>query len=409
MTQHVSPEELAAAVSAEFKTAYADLSKKTEDQAQVLDEIKRKSAAKEDVTDLTNRLSGITDEVKNLAKLADEMDKKMSRPGGSREEQKSFGQRIMESEEFKSFQANGGGRMQLSQKAILTADVTVPTSTTYWGVPKEQMGVVIEPRKPLTMRDLIPVGRTNSNAIEFPQWVRGDMSAAPVAEGALKPESAITVPTLATVPIRTIAHWVQQSKQLMDDSPAFQTILDQEMRRGVAEAEDDQILNGDGTGQNLTGLLPNATAFNQSAAANGIPGGTGASMVDVIRWAKLSAAKKFYPADAIVLNPEDWAKIELLKDTQDAYLFSAFASGTEPRLWGLRVVENWSIPAGKFLVGGFSTGARIWDREQSNVVISTEDRDNFVKNMITIRAEERIALTVTRPDAFVYGDYTITT
>tara|TARA_Y100000310_G_scaffold336747_1_gene422156 strand:- start:473 stop:1702 length:1230 start_codon:yes stop_codon:yes gene_type:complete len=408
MTQHVSPEELAAAVSAEFKTAYADLSKKTEDQAQVLDEIKRKSAAKEDVTDLTNRLSGITDEVKNLAKLADEMDKKMSRPGGSREEQKSFGQRIMESDEFKSFHANGGGRMQLSQKAILTADVTVPTSTTYWGVPKEQMGVVIEPRKPLTMRDLIPVGRTNSNAIEFPQWVRGDMAADVVAEGALKPESAITVPTLATVPIRTIAHWVQQSKQLMDDSPAFQTILDQEMRRGVAEAEDDQILNGDGTGQNLTGLLPNATAFNQSAAANGIPSGTGASMVDVIRWAKLSAAKKFYPADAIVLNPEDWAKIELLKDTQDAYLFSAFASGAEPRLWGLRVVENWSIPAGKFLVGGFSTGARIWDREQSNVVISTEDRDNFVKNMITIRAEERIALTVTRPDAFVYGDYTIT-
>ena len=82
--------------------------------------------------------------------------------------------------------------------------------------------------------------------------------------------------------------------------------------------------------------------------------------------------------------------------------------GTEPRLWGLRVRENWSMPAGKFLVGGFSTGARIWDREQANVVISTEDRDNFVKNMLTIRAEERIALAITRPDAFVYGDFTIT-
>ena len=408
MTQHVDPKELADQISAEFKSAYEGLNKKTEDQAQIIDEIKRKAAAKEDITDLTNRLTGISEEVKNLAKLADDMDKKMSRPGGGATEHKTFGQRIMESAEFKSFVEQGGGRMQLAQKAILTADVVVPNSTTYWGVPKEQMPLIIEPRRPLTMRDLIPVGRTNSNAIEFPQWVRGDMNAAPVAEGALKPESDITVPTLATVPVRTIAHWVQQSKQLMDDSPAFQTILDQEMRRGLAEAEDDQILNGDGTGQNLTGLLPNATAFTQSAAANGIPGGTSATAVDVIRWAKLAAAKKFYPADAIVLHPEDWARIELLKDTQDAYLFSAFASGTEPRLWGLRVMENWSIPEGKFLVGGFSTGARIWDREQANVVISTEDRDNFVKNMITIRAEERIALTITRPDAFVYGDFTIT-
>ena len=409
MTQHVDPKDLADAVSAEFKSHYEALNKKSEDQAQIIAEMKTKAANKEDLTDITGRLEGVSEEVKSLAKLADEMDKKMSRPGGAGEpERKSFGQKILESDEYKSFIEQGGGRMSLAQKAILTADVTVPNSTTYWGVPKEQAPMVIEPRKPLQMRDLIPVGRTNSNAIEFPQWTRGDMAAAPVAEGAPKPESAITVPTLATVNIRTIAHWVQQSKQLMDDSPAFQTILDQEMRRGLAEEEDDQILLGDGLGQNLTGLLPNATTFDQSAATKGIPAGTGATSVDVIRWAKLAAAKKYYPADAIVLNPEDWAKIELMKDGDNAYLFSAFASGTTPRLWGLRVIENWSIPAGEFLVGGFSTGARIWDREQGNVVISTEDRDNFVKNMITIRAEERIALSIYRPDAFVHGSFTVT-
>ena len=408
MTQHVDPKELADAVSAEFKSAYEQLNKKTEDQAQIIDELKRKAANKEDLTDITTRLSGMNDEVKKLAEMAEDMDKKMSRPGGARPEQKTFGQQIMDSDEFKSFQANGGGRMSLARKAILTADIEVPNSTTYWGVPKEQMAMVIEPRKPLQMRDLIPVGRTSSNAIEFPQWTRGEMNAQMVAEAALKPESTITVPTLATVPVRTIAHWVQQSKQLMDDSPAFQTILDQEMRRGLAEKEDEQILLGDGTGQNLTGLLPNAPDFDQSAATNGIPFGTSATPVDVIRWAKLKASQKYYPADTVVLNPADWAKIELLKDADNAYLFSAFASGTAPRLWGLRIVENWSIPEGEFLVGGFSTGARIWDREQSNVVISTEDRDNFVKNMITIRAEERIALTIMRPDAFQHGNFTIT-
>jgi HK97 family phage major capsid protein len=405
-------EELAKKVSVEFKEHYEKLNKKTEDQAQVIDEIKKKSAAKEDVSDLTNRLTGLTDEVKKLSELADDIDKKLTRRGGGDESHKSNGARIVESDDFKAMVKKGGGTIsfELNTKAtLLTSSINIPVPAQGWGLSPQMIDMVTVPRQPLSMRDLIPSSPTSSNSIAWYKWTRAAMSAATVAEGALKPESNITVPTLQNSPVQTIAHIIYQSKQLMDDSPAFQSILDQEMRRGVLETENQQLLLGDGVAPNLSGFLPQATLMAQSAAnaSNGIPvpvGGVSAiTAVDLIRWGKLRAAKRFYPADAVVMNPEDWAKIEMLKDTQGAYLFSAFTSGTEPRLWGLRVRESFDVPVGRFLVGSFGTGARIWDRETLNVMISTENKDNFEKNMVTIRAEERIALTVQVPDAFAYG------
>lgn len=130
--------------------------------------------------------------------------------------------------------------------------------------------------------------------------------------------------------------------------------------------------------------------------------------LDVEQWFRLltregKAAAGF--GTAVVLNPEDWAAIELLKDTQGAYLHAAVTTGAEPRLWGMRVVESDALPVGSFMVGAFALAAKIWDREVANVQISSEDRDNFVRNMLTLRGEERLALTVTRPSAFVGGAF----
>jgi HK97 family phage major capsid protein len=400
-------EELAAAITAEFKQTYTELNKKHEDIAQVIDEIKKKAANKADFSDLDNRLKGMTDEVKKLSVLADDIDKRMSRGGAGGQETKSLGQTIVEGDEFKAWAAEGGGRKRINldtKATLLTSNIALPAINTFWGVPRQLAELLTVNRKPLTMRDLIPTIPTNSNAVDYLKWTRAAMSAAPVAEGALKPESAITIPVMTTVPIRTIAHIIYQSKQLMDDSPAFQAILDQEMRRGVLETEDTQILLGDGTGQNLFGIIPQAPVMAQSQATNGVPGVLAdVQTADLIRWGKLKVTQAYYPCDTVLLNPQDWAKIELMKDAQKQYLFSAFTSGVEPRLWGLRVKEDFSIPVGRFLVGAFSTGAKIWDRQQLTVELSTENKDNFEKNMITIRAEERIAVAVERPESFQYG------
>lgn len=159
------------------------------------------------------------------------------------------------------------------------------------------------------------------------------------------------------------------------------------------------MLNGDGTGVNLNGLVTQATAYSAPIT---ISGGT---MIDTLRLAMLQAELAEYPATGQVLNPKDWARIELTKDSEGRYIIANPANSTSPRLWGLPVVSTQAMAEDDFLVGAFRLGAQIFDREDANVMISDEDRDNFVKNMLTIRAEERLALAVYRPEAFVYGDF----
>jgi HK97 family phage major capsid protein len=113
----------------------------------------------------------------------------------------------------------------------------------------------------------------------------------------------------------------------------------------------------------------------------------------------------FYPATGIVLTPTDWHTIELLKDGENRYLFGSPKGAAPAMVWGLPVAESDAMPNGDFLVGAFALAATIYDREESAILVSTEDQDNFIKNMVTILCEERLALTVERPQAIVHGGW----
>jgi HK97 family phage major capsid protein len=240
-------------------------------------------------------------------------------------------------------------------------------------------------------------GRTSSNAIEYVKETGFQNMAAPVAELAPKPQSDLSF-DLLTTPVRTIAHWFHASKQVLDDIPLLQSYIDGRARYGLALVEEAQILAGDGTGQNLLGLIPQATTFDFATYAK-----TGDTKIDRIRRAILQVRVALYRATAVVMNPIDWADIETLKDENGNYVVGDPRGAVEKRLWGLPVVDSDAIAAGKFLVGAFNMAAQIFDREDANVQVSTEDRDNFIKNAVTIRAEERLALAVTRPESFVFG------
>lgn len=394
-----SAAEMAAEVKKEIKSTYEKVDKKTEDLAQVIDQIKKAVEGKADTTDLEGRLKDLQVEVKKAVDAADEVDKKLSRPRGGETEGKSAGQFVGGSDQWKSMQqARRGSTGRIELKAITLAGTAIGGQTVQALGRAERAPLITLPQRPVTVRALLAQARTSQSAVEFPKMTGFTNGAAPVAELALKPESNMTF-SMETVPVRTLAHWIPASKQVLDDTPMLESLIDTQLRYGLDIVEDAQILLGDGTGQNLEGIIPQATAFSDA----GIPAGA-TTYVDRIRWAKLQARKAFLPADGVILNPEDWAIIELLKDAQDRYLFSAFTSGAEQRLWGLRVVESDAIAPGSFLVGAFGTGAQIWDREEAGVEVSTEDRDNFVKNAVTIRAEERLALTVYRPNAFITGD-----
>ncbi|ECU0370560.1 phage major capsid protein, partial [Salmonella enterica] len=169
-------------------------------------------------------------------------------------------------------------------------------------------------------------------------------------------------------------------KQILDDFAQLQSTVDAEMRYGLKYVEEQEILFGDGTGVHLHGIVPQASAFSAEFRVEQQNG------IDDLRLAMLQAQLARFPASGHVLHFIDWAKIELTKDTLGRYILANPSGLTGPTLWGLPVVATEAAAfKGKFLTGAFNAGAQIFDREDANVVISTENADDFEKNMISIR------------------------
>lgn len=327
------------------------------------------------------------------------LEQKIARQAEQEQVHASAGERFVNDEQFKSFagQTRPRGRVIVDVKDItsLTTDAAGSAGAL---VNSDRRGLQVElPQRRLTIRSLLLPGTTTSNQIEYEREKLFTNNAAPVAEGTLKPQSELQFED-ATANVRTIAHWMRTSVQILADAAGLQSIIDQRLRYGLAYAEEQQLLNGSGTGQNLLGLVTAATAY---AAPGSL---TATSQVDIIRLMILQAALAEYPPNGIVLNPIDWAAIEMQKDGQGRYLIGNPQGTLSPTLWGLPVVATQAMGVDKALVGAFNLAAQIFDRQDATVDVSTEDQDNFVKNKITIRAEERLALAIYRPQAIVYGD-----
>lgn len=316
-------------------------------------------------------------------------------------EGKSAGQQFVESDAWKSLQGTKAGRARLEVKAIVNA-----TGQNQPLVPAHRLaGIQHEPNRILTIRDLLLVGRTTSNLIEyarenvFTNNAGPQVGGSPTAfENVTKPESNITF-TLESMAVQTLAHWIPASKQVLADAPMLQSYIDGRLSYGLKLEEEDQLLNGNGTNGNLSGLLKsgNYTAYNRGATAD--------TKIDTIRKAFTQCALSNYTATAVVMNPADWEEIELTKDNEGRYIFAQPQSLAQPQMWGRTVVPTNSIAAGTFLTGAFNMAAQIWDREDASISVSTENSDNFVKNMVTILAEERLALTVYRPAGLISGNF----
>jgi len=393
MSEQKSAAELAAEVKRDFETKH-DKVKEIAEKA--LAEAEKGVAASDTVKGLADQAITGMNEAK--ARL-DEMEQKLARRRDGGDTPRSAGERFVEDEGFKSFagQTRPRGRHIVEVKDItsLTTDAAGSAGSL---IQNDRRGLQVEiPQRRMTVRALLAQGNTTSNTIEYDREKLFTNNAAPVAEGALKPQSELQFED-ATATVRTIAHWMRASVQILADAPAMRSIIDQRLRYGLAYVEEAQLLNGSGTGQNLLGLVTAATAY---AAPGGL---TAASQVDILRLMILQAALAEFPPNGMVLNPIDWAAIEMQKDGQGRYLIGNPQGTISPTLWGLPVVATQAMGVDKALVGAFNMAAQIFDRQDATVEVSTEDQDNFVKNKVTIRAEERLALAIYRPQAIVYGD-----
>jgi len=391
-TETKSVAELAAETKAAFDKKH-DAVKEIAEKALALAE-EGKQLSEGEKTKADEAITGLN-EVKGLMQ---ELEQKLARETAEKSGPQTAGAKFVESEGFKAFagQTRPRGRYIEEVKDITSLTTDAPGSVGTLVQPDRVSGTEL-PRRRMTIRALLAQGNTSSNTIEYDKEKVFTNNAAPVAEGAAKPQSEIQYEE-ATAPVRTIAHWMRASVQILADAPGLRSIIDNRLRYGLAYVEESQLLNGDGTGQNLSGLVTEATAYSPSFTPDS------ANMLDTIRLGMLQVALAEYPPNGIVLNPIDWAYMETLKDSAGGYLIGNPQGTIGAQLWGLPVVATQAMTEDKFLIGAFDLAAQIFDRQDATVEVSTEDADNFQKNKVTIRAEERLALAVYRPEALVYGD-----
>ncbi|WP_347881476.1 phage major capsid protein [Ancylobacter polymorphus] len=313
--------------------------------------------------------------------------------------EKSIGEQFIEQEGVKNLAAapSGGRRADMRIKATITSATSNAAGSAGAGVQTTRLPGILElPQRRLTVRDLITPGRMDGSSLEYVKETGFVNNAAPVAEGAAKPSSDLKF-GLVTTSAKVIAHWMKASRQILDDFSQLRSIIDQRLLYGLAYKEEAQLLNGDGTGQNLHGIVPQASPYSAPFAPDG------ETAIDTLRLAMLQAALAEYPATGHVLHPIDWAAIELTKDTLGRYIVGNPQGTLAPTLWNLPVVATQAMAQGDFLTGAFRLGAQVFDRWDARVEVGFEN-DDFTKNLVTVLGEERLALAVYRPEAFVYGE-----
>ena len=327
----------------------------------------------------------------------------------------TIGELFINSDEFKSLQGGRNGANMPSPFVLQKSDVTgYSVKDVYSALPSGTPGsfgridrdpIVVPPMRTRRVRDLFPTRTTTAAVIEYFQMTGFTNAASSVAErnnGAfgLKPQSGFTF-VGQQAPVRTLAHWEAAHRNVLADEPQLRSIIDNELMYGLRLQEDAQILNGDGLGENLTGILQTG-GIQTYDWSDGETLPVPDTKADAIRRAATLSFLAYYEPTGVVLHPNDWEDIELTKDTNGQYLVAlSVAMGGEPKIWRIPVVETPAIDEGTALVGAFGTGAQLYDREQASIRISEQHADFFVRNAIVILAEQRLALAVKRPEAFV--------
>jgi HK97 family phage major capsid protein len=328
---------------------------------------------------------------------------------------KSLGAMFLDSPEFKSLAGGKNGANMPSPFQLNRGDVTGlwGTKDIFSAMPSGTPGsfgsiqrdpIVVPPMRTRRVRDLFPSRTTTAAVIEYFRMTGFTNAAAAVAERGETPETFARKPQSGftfvgeQAPVRTLAHWEAAHRNVLADEPQLRSIIDNELLYGLRLQEDEQILNGDGSGENLTGILETSGVQTYDWS----DGLVGDNKADAIRRAATLSFLAYYEPTGVVLHPNDWEDIELSKDDNGQYLVAvSVALGGEPRLWRIPVVDTPAMPEGKALVGAFGTGAQLYDREQASIRISEQHADFFVRNAIVVLAEQRLALAVKRPEAFV--------
>jgi HK97 family phage major capsid protein len=378
-----SNEELIADVNAAVKAI-------DDKHSQIINELKEGAkGTKEDAANALATAEKLSQEIQGISANIVEIQQQLEGDVlANKESPKTLGQMVIATDAYKQYAAGNSQKFRIEANTIGGQEGSPPENSNTL-VPAQRGAIVGGAFRMLRVADIIPQGTITSNMLEYTQELLFTNNAAETEEAATKPESVLTF-ELKQAPVRTIAHFIKATKQILEDAPALASYIDTRMRYGVELRKENQMISGDGTGQNISGMLDsgNYTAFTPTV---------GETALDSINRAIYAVSANDYAATGIILNPADWGAIERIKGTDDHYVIGNPSGILGPRLWGLPVVVSNAMTAGSFIVAAFDIAYQWWNRSGVVVEMFEQDSDNVQKNLITIRSEARGALASYRP------------
>ena len=291
-----------------------------------------------------------------------------------------------------------------SAKFEVKADMTIAADFTGEVIPAQRVpGYKFDPTRSVHVRQLIPVGSTTSDVVRFVKESGYDNQVAPKNEGATLGQSDFDM-TATDANTQKIGTYFRISEEMLNDTPQLTSYLSSRAPEKLLQVEDTQILNGNGSAPNLSGIITDAADFAAGGFANAIES---ANEFDVLTCALNQLSLANYTADYIMMNPTDFHKILLLKSTANEYLVKDWNQGLQPRINGVPVILTTAITSDKYLLGNFGVGTQLWVRDNVSVEFFREDGTNVRDGFVTVRCQERVALTNYLPNAFVNGDFSV--
>jgi HK97 family phage major capsid protein len=349
------------------------------------------------------------------ARLA-EVEKRAARPGfGGEAERKTLGQLYTESEAYAHAKSIGRGNnvpVEVERKDITSAAGSAGALTDQFRNPE----IYKNPDRMLFIRQLVNRTPVTDSAVEImrenvftnaaaPQY---NVAGNPVNQLVAKEKSNVTF-TLETVPVRTIAHYMVASRQVLSDAARLRSYIDGRLVYGLNLEFDSQILYGDGLTENFKGLFTDAGVssigeIDAGTSADDLPG----AMIDHVRSAVTQLQlNEYYNVNGLIMNPVDWQTIETAKGSDGHYIWVTVPNGGESRLWRVPVIVTNAVQAGDFLLGDWTMGATLYERESMAVRVADQHADLFIKNGVVILGEERAAFAVELPKAFCKGSFDV--
>lgn len=361
---------------------------------------------------LSDEIKRVGDEQVKLAKALADAEQGKTAGVKTADAPLSFGESFVKSANYGNFASNRKTTFEFKKAATpSTTSAANSISRDNVALPYQVAGMLTLPERPLVIEDLFPHVPVSTNSVEYMKEGSYTSAAAIVAEGADKPETKFTAPTLHTANIVTIAHWTKITNQLAADAPALAAYINTKMQYALQATVDAQLVTGTGGATQLPGILKEGN-YTDPVTAGSITKadfGSDATLFDFVLKVKSVLENTYITPEFILLNPADWTKLAMLKDGQKRYILGGPQAIASKSLWGIPVITSASVTQGKYILGNLQVGATIYDRQALNLAMSDSDDQNFTQNLITIRVERRLGVAYEFPQAVMGGDFALPT